>query len=90
MNLLKLHRLQNKFLHTTGNFPRCTPVCDLHAAFNLSYIYDYIKKVCRQQAEVIQTDENDMFAEKEQCEAKHKKYKRLKPGSIQAYDHSSD
>jgi hypothetical protein len=38
--LLKLQCLQNKVLCTTGNFPRCTPVCDLHTAFNLPYVYD--------------------------------------------------
>jgi hypothetical protein len=51
--LLKEQSLQNKVLCTTGNFPRCTPVHDLHMAFNLPYVYDYITKFCRQQAEVI-------------------------------------
>jgi hypothetical protein len=32
---LKLEPMQNKILHTIGNFPRCTPVRDLHTAFNL-------------------------------------------------------
>jgi hypothetical protein len=45
--LLKLQRLQNKVLRTTGNFLRCTPVRDLHTAFNLPYVYDYITKLCR-------------------------------------------
>jgi hypothetical protein len=40
--LLKLQRLQNKFLRTIGNFPRRTSVHDLHMAFKLPYIYDYI------------------------------------------------
>jgi hypothetical protein len=40
--LLKLQRLQNKVLRTIGNLSRCTPVGDLHGAFNLLYIYDYI------------------------------------------------
>jgi hypothetical protein len=40
--LLKLQRLQNKVLRTIGNFPRCTPVHDMHTAFNLPYVYDYI------------------------------------------------
>jgi hypothetical protein len=57
--LLKLQSLQNKVLRTTGKFPRCTPVCDLHTTFNLPYIYDYITKLCRQQAEVIQNHENE-------------------------------
>jgi hypothetical protein len=48
--LLQLQRLQNKVLHT-GNFPRYTPVRDLHTAFNLPYVFDYITKLCRKQAE---------------------------------------
>jgi hypothetical protein len=43
--LLKLQRLQNKVLRTTGNFPRRTPVRDLHMAFKLPYIYDYVTKI---------------------------------------------
>jgi hypothetical protein len=58
-HLLKLQRLQYKVLRTTGDFPRCTPVHDLHTAFNLPYVYDYITKLCRQRAEVIQNHEND-------------------------------
>jgi hypothetical protein len=42
--LLKLQHLQNKVLHTTGNFPRCTSVRDMHVAFHIPYIYDYITK----------------------------------------------
>jgi hypothetical protein len=57
--LLKLQRLQKKVLRTIGNFSRCTPVCDLHTAFNLPYVYNYITKLCRQQAEVIQSHENE-------------------------------
>jgi hypothetical protein len=34
-------RLQNKVLCTIGNFPRRTPVRDLHVAFRLPYVYDY-------------------------------------------------
>jgi hypothetical protein len=43
IHLLKLQCLQNKVLHTIGNFPRCTPVCYSHTAFNLPYLYYYIK-----------------------------------------------
>jgi hypothetical protein len=59
-HLLKLQRLQNIVLRTIGNFPRRTPVRDLHMAFKLPYIlvYDYVTKLCRQQAEVIQNHEN--------------------------------
>jgi hypothetical protein len=38
-HLLKLQRIQNKVLRTIGNFPRCTPVQDMHTAFNLPYMY---------------------------------------------------
>jgi hypothetical protein len=57
-HLLKLQCVQNKVLRTMGNFLRRTPVRDLHMAFKLPYIYDYIAKLCRQQAEVIQNHEN--------------------------------
>jgi hypothetical protein len=33
--LLKLQRLQNKVLRNTKYFQRCTPVRDLHTAFNV-------------------------------------------------------
>jgi hypothetical protein len=57
--LLKLQRMQNKVLCIIGNIPRCTPVCDLRTAFNFLYVYNYITKLCRQQAEVIQIHENE-------------------------------
>jgi hypothetical protein len=84
-HLLKLLHLQNKALHTTGNFPRHTPVCDLHKAFKLPYLYDYITKLCRQQAEVMQNYEN--FHNNGQGKPRHRKFKF---GSGQVYDHSSD
>jgi hypothetical protein len=58
-HLLELQRLQNKVLRTIGNFPRRTSVRDIHVAFQIPYIYDYITKSCRQQAEVIQNNENE-------------------------------
>jgi hypothetical protein len=57
-HLLKLQYLQNKVLHTTGNFPKFTLVRNLHMAFKLPCVYDYITKSYRQQAEVIQYHEN--------------------------------
>jgi hypothetical protein len=56
--LLKLQRLRNKFARTTGKFSRCTSVRELHMAFQVPYIYDYITKLCKQQAEVIQNYKN--------------------------------
>jgi hypothetical protein len=61
-HLLKLQHLENKVLRTTGNFPRHTLVRDLHVAFKLPHLYDYITKLCRQQAEVIRNHENEKFA----------------------------
>jgi hypothetical protein len=88
--LLKLQRLQNKVLRTTGNFPRCTSIRDLHTAFNLPYLYYYITKLCRQQAEVIQNHENEHVRSKRQGEVRCSKYKWLKLGGGQAYDSLSD
>jgi hypothetical protein len=56
--LLKLQHLQNGVLRTLGNFPRHTSVRDMHVAFQILYIYDYVTKLCRKQAEVIQNHEN--------------------------------
>jgi hypothetical protein len=78
--LLKLQSLQNMVLYTTGNFPRCRSVRDLHTAFNLPYVYDYTTKLYRQQAEVIQNHENENVHGRGLGEARHRKYKRLKPG----------
>jgi hypothetical protein len=44
--LLKMQLLQNKVLCTIGSFPRCTPVRDLHIAFNLPYVYDFVTTCC--------------------------------------------
>jgi hypothetical protein len=51
-HLLKLQRLKNKVLRTIGTFPRRTSVRDMHVAFQIPYVYDFITKTCRQQAEV--------------------------------------
>jgi hypothetical protein len=87
---LKLQRLQNKVLRSIGNFPKCTPISDLHTAFNIPYIYDYTKNLCWEQAEVIQNHENEHVRSIGQIEARHGKYKRLKLGGGQAYVRSSD
>jgi hypothetical protein len=89
-HLMKLQRLQNKVLRTIGNYPRRTPVRDLHLAFQIPFVYDYITKLCRQQAEVIQNHDNENVRTIGQGEARHGKYKRLKLGGGQAYDRSSD
>jgi hypothetical protein len=78
VDFLKLQRLQNKVLRTIGKFRRCIPVRDLHIAFNLPYVYDYITKLCSKQAEVIKYNENEHIRSIEQGEVRHRKYKRIK------------
>jgi hypothetical protein len=89
-HLLKLQRLQNKVLRTIGNFPKRTSVHDMHVAFQIPYVYDYITKSCRQQAEVIQNHENAIVRYIGQGEALHRRYKRLELGGGHVYDCSSD
>jgi hypothetical protein len=76
-HLLKLQRLQNKELRTIRNSP-CIPLRDLHTAFGLPYVYDYVTKLCRQQAEVIENHKNEHVRSIGQGEARYRKYKRLK------------
>jgi hypothetical protein len=88
--LLKLRILQNKVLRTIGNFPKRTSVRDMHKPFHMPFVYDYITKSCKQQAEVIQNHENENVRYNGQGEARHRKYKRLKLGGGHVYDCSSD
>jgi hypothetical protein len=88
-HLLKLERLQNKVLRTIGKLPRRTPIRELHLSFQIPYVYDYITKLCRQQAAVIQNHDNENVHSIGQGETPHRKYKRLKLGGGQAYDRSS-
>jgi hypothetical protein len=88
--LLKLQHIQNKVLRTIGNFPRCAPVRDLDTTSNFPYVYDYVTKLCRKQAEVIQNYEDEYVRGIKKGEARHRKYMRLKLGGGQAYDRSSD
>jgi hypothetical protein len=88
-HLMKLQRLQNKVLRTTGNYPRHTPVRDLHMAFQIPFVYDYISKLCRQQAEVVLNYDNENVRNIGKGEAHQRKYNKLKLGGGQAYDCSS-
>jgi hypothetical protein len=57
-HLMKLQCLQNRFLRAIDKFDRRTPVRDLHLAFKIPCVYNYITKLCRRQAEVILNHEN--------------------------------
>jgi hypothetical protein len=61
-HLLKLQRLQNKVFRTIGNFPKRTSVRDIHKYFHMPYVYDFITKLCRQQAESSKIMKMKMFA----------------------------
>jgi hypothetical protein len=87
---LKLQHLQNRVLITIENLDRCTPVHELHVAFKITYVCDYITKLCRTQAEVILNYVNPNVCGIGQGEARHRKYKKLKLDGGKAYDHSAD
>jgi hypothetical protein len=76
--------------HSLSSGPKRTPVRELYKAFSVAYIYDYITKLSRQQAVVIQNRENVNVRNIGQGEGRHRKYKRLKLGGGQAYDRSND
>jgi hypothetical protein len=59
----------------------------MHVAFQIPYVYNYITKLCRKQAEVIQNHENVRYIG--QSEAQHRKYKKLKLGGGHLYEYSS-
>jgi hypothetical protein len=71
------------------NFARRPLVRNLHMAFKLPYIYDYITKLSRQQAEVIQNHENANVRNIGPGDPRHRKYKRLNLGGGQSYHRSS-
>jgi hypothetical protein len=71
------------------NLDRHTPVHELHVAFKIPYVYDYITKSCRTQAEVILTHVYSNVHGTGQ-EDMHRKYKRLNLSGSQAYNLSAD
>jgi hypothetical protein len=85
-DLLKLQRLQNRVLRTTGNLTRRTRTGALHLTLQIPYLYYYyyyyyyLTKICRKQAEVIQTHDNMNLQNRGKSEAQHRKYKRHKLG----------
>jgi hypothetical protein len=87
--LLKLQRQRNKVFRTTGNFPRCTPVRDLHTAQPSVCIRLY-NKIMQATSRNMQNHENEHVRSIGQGEAGHRKYRRLKLGGGQGFDRSSD
>jgi hypothetical protein len=62
----------------------------MHISLQIPYVYDYVTKLCREQVQVIQHNDNVHVRNSRQGEARHRKYERLKLGGGQAYDRSSD
>jgi hypothetical protein len=93
----KLHPLSIYISLSTTSTTRTLPlarfqpiVSHYHRPPRHSTPIDFITKLCRQQAEVIQNHVNPNVRSIGQGEAKHRKYKRLNLGGGQAYDRSSD
>jgi hypothetical protein len=89
-HLMELQHLQSKVLRTTGKFPRNTTIRDMRISFQIPYVCDSITKLCKQQAKVIEHQENIHVHNIGQVEARRRKYKRLKLGGCQIYDRLSD
>jgi hypothetical protein len=51
---------------------------NVHVAFRVPYVYDYITKLCRRRAEIIHNHENVHYSGR--GETPHRRYKRLKLG----------
>jgi hypothetical protein len=56
--------------------------------FQVPYIYDYITKLCRRQAEIIHNHENKNVCNIGQDKIPHRKYERLKLGGGHLHDRS--
>jgi hypothetical protein len=56
--MLNLYGLQNRVYLAISNFERYTQIRNLYVAFKISYAYDYINKLCKQQVEVIPNYQN--------------------------------
>jgi hypothetical protein len=88
-HFMKMQHLQNRVLRAIGKLDRRAPVHDLHMAFKIPYVYDYVTTLCRRLAEVILNHENPNVRAIGQEEARHRKHKSLKLGGGQVYDRSS-
>jgi hypothetical protein len=58
----------------------------LHVAFKIPYVYDFITKLCGQEAEVIQNHENATACNTGQGGGIQRKCRRFKLGGGQAYN----
>jgi hypothetical protein len=61
----------------------------MHVAFQIPYVYNYIIKLWRRQAEIIHNRENEKVRNIGQGGTPHRKHKRLELGGGDLYDHSN-
>jgi hypothetical protein len=80
IHLLKLQRLQSRILRAIRNLEICTSARELHVAFKISYVSDYITKLCSTQTKVILNHVNPNMHGIEEGEAKNRKYTWRRPG----------
>jgi hypothetical protein len=80
---MKPQHLQN-FSAPPANSPRHTLIRDMRVALQIPDVYDYITKLCRQQAQVLQNHENTHVQNIGQGEAQQGKY-RFRIDSRQDY-----
>jgi hypothetical protein len=86
--VLKLRPLRNKVLATVVTSKR-TLIRELHVAFKIPYVYNFITKLFRQQTYVIQNHQSANIRNLRQGEPMHKSM-RLKLVSVQAYNRPRD
>jgi hypothetical protein len=79
-----LQRLQNKFSTPLEIFQGANRFATCIWLLNFRIVYEYITKLCRQQAEVHQNYENANVRIILQGETRHRKYKSIKLGGGQA------
>ena len=82
--LSKLQRLQNRVLRTTGRIPNCAPIRDLHVASKIPYghVYYFVAKLCRDEAEVIQSNKDRNVGSTERGDAQHREYNKSKGTAV--------
>jgi hypothetical protein len=73
-HIMKLQRLQNNVLRLIGGLSRRKSTHYMHVALQIPYIYDFITKICRKQAEVTQNHDNKNVRSIGNGEAQKQKY----------------
>jgi hypothetical protein len=86
MNCSRHIRMQGEVLVTAGNRPRSVLPRSLHVAFKIPYVYDFIKKLCRQRAAAIRNRVHNIWRRK----AQQMTCKGPKPSGGEAYDRCND